>query len=606
MALGNTVGFVYVQVFADTVNFGKQIDRDLDKSRGKFDRWTLRLRNSLRRMGTGGWFDTITNALAGVIRLGSGVADSFKTTFDFIGGMFEKVGGKIFNLGNQTDGVFGKIINPMLQQAGLSASRFGSSLAAFAGTPQGAVVAIALAVGAMQVVLSLAVTAVSALTAGVVALGSAIYYTLAGVLILVPALGAMGVGLAGAALGAWEAGKAIGAMYKYMNETDPKKKAEALKAYNKELAKLGPNSRAAVKAMEPLLKQFDGLKKAAGEAFFEGMADALNKSKPLIKAVEKGLVLVSGAMGDVVDRFLLLGRNEVFLRNFNKMWESSAKIIDSLGATAANLFEGFTNFFAAIAPLTEKFADNLAKATGSFADWAGSAEGQNSIAEFFQQAWDIASQMWAVLKEIGLTLHDLFTAEATVGAAEGFLGWILARIEEFHNWIITVSENGKLQEWFDSAKEIGLEFWEMLKAVGRFLKSLDSPENREWLVSLMRFIGMVVDAMNLMMRVGALVFNGLLGWVKPLISAMSTLVGWIKSAVSWFKRIVIPKLPSWLPGVSSSGGGGSWAAPSAQIIPFGAPANSSMVTNNWNITTPGMDARVVAAQVLNRSVAMAG
>jgi hypothetical protein len=603
MAVGNTVGFVYVQVFADTVNFGKQIDKDLKKNEDKWVRWSQRIRNRLRQAGTGGWFDTLTNGLSGMIGLAEGVGRSFTKIIGGIGEGFFRAGAFLQKFSDKFDGLFKMASGPLSKMGGLI-GEVGIGLASLAKDPRVAAAALVVAIGALNAVLAMAVSLVSALAAGVVALGSALYYTVAAAGILVPIVGAITVGFAGAAIGAIDATQAVGKLWKVMNETDPKKKAAALKEYNRELARLGPNAAAAVQALAPLIKEFTGLKKLAGEALFKGMADALGKAAPLIAAMKDGLVLVAGAVGNVVDKFLMLGQNEAFLRDFNKMWASSAEIIEWLGAAVVNLFAGFTSFFAAIAPLSEKFAQSLAKVSETFASWAASPEGQAAITEFFTTAYDMASAVWAIVKELGLALHDLFTADATQAAAEGFLGFILEKIQQFRQFIAEAAADGRLQAWFDQAKQVGLALWDVLKAIGGFLKGLNTPENTAWLVALLKGIAAIVTMIGIAMGVASFFFNAFFGWVRNAITLVSGLVGWIKKAADAIGRL---RLPSWLPGDwGQNTRSTSRTLTTTQLAPLGAPVGGSMVTNYWNITTPSADSRVVASQVLNRSMAMAG
>ncbi len=555
-----------------------------------------RVQARLRRTGTGGWYDTLTNILAGMLGTAFKVGSVIPKLMAKVGDSFTDLGVKMMSAGGQ------------IGQFGTAFAAVGKVLTKFGSGGPAAIAAIAAALAILQGLLSSISILVSTLTAGVVALGSALFYALSNVVLLVPILGALGVGFVGAAIGAIDATKAIGKLWTAVNETDPKKRAEAWAAYNEELAKLGPNARSAVAAMKPLVEQFKNLKKLAGEALFEGMADSLGKAAPLINAVKNGLVLVAGAVGDAVDGFLALGENTKFIASFNKMWELSATIIRDVGSIATNLFAGFTNFFAAISPLVERFTGGLATVAENFRKWTETESGRQAIVDFFTDAYNIGKQVWDVIKELGLALFDLFTADATKGAAEDLFGFLLDEIGKFRDWINEVSENGKLEQWFNDAKVVAKALWQVIKDVSNLFASLNNDTNRGFFLFLLDVIRAIIATFKVMFTIGRWALAGISAALTPVkigFNALKTSIGFVieqvKRLIEWIKRIpVIGRIAGG--SAPGGGGGGSWGrSMDAQVGPTG-----SMVVNNWNITTPGMDSRVVASQVMNRMAAMAG
>lgn len=580
------------------------LSKENDKFQRDYDRsWRGSLRNidllggrvgalqgRLRRAGTGGWFDSLTNALSGILGLAFKVGKVVPATFARIGGSVAKLGTRFAGAG----GPLGQFGNVLVQMGG-TLGKLGK------GGPA-ALAAIAVAAGIVQAALGSIVVLVNTLAAGVVALSSALFYAVSNAALLVPIMGALGVGFAGAAIGAIDATQAIGKLWVAVNETDPKAKAKAWDAYNRELAKLGPNARSAVSAMKPLVEQFSELKKQAGEALFEGMADSLKKASPLVESVKKGLIGVAGAVGDVVDGFLALAQNTTFMASFNKMWELSAKIIRDVGSIATNVFAGFTNFFAAISPVVEQFTGKLALVAENFRKWTETKEGQASILQFFRDAYEIGSQVWEVIKNLGLALFDLFTAEATKGAAKDLLGFMNSEIKKFRDWINEVSENGKLQEWFDDAKEIGKQLWQVVKDIGKALAGLNTEENKEIFKDLMFLLRVLIGSFRVMSVTGSAALRALLAPIRLVRLGVEGISTAIQKVIDWWRRLRGQKI--------EGGGGGSWGAPPARsalsAMETRVGPTASIVTNNWNIVTPGMDSRVVASQVMNRMAVMAG
>jgi hypothetical protein len=289
------------------------------------------------------------------------------------------------------------------------------------------------------------------------------------------------------------------------------------------------------------------------------------------------------------------------MASFNTMWKLSASIIRDVGSIATNLFAGFTNFFAAISPLVQKFSGGLATVAENFRKWTETKAGQDSILKFFTDAYNIGSQVWAVIKELGLALFDLFTADATKGAASDLFGFILGEAQKFRAWIDEISKNGKLQEWFDDAKEVGKLLWQTIKDVGKALAGLNTDQNKEIFKDLLFLIRAVALAFRAMSFVGSAALYGLLAPIRIVRLAIEGVTKAIQKLIDWWRRLRGQQAPASAPG---GGGGGSWRALSAVSAQVGP--TTSVVTNNWNITTPGMDSRVVASQVMNRMAAMAG
>jgi hypothetical protein len=569
----------------------RRILTNIDLFGGKVKKVTL----ALRRTGTGGAYDTLTNVLAGMLGTAFKVGSVVPKILTKVGGAFTDLGVKMMSTGGQV-GQLGTVfasLGKVLGKAG----------------PYGAVIALVAALGLLQSMLGSLSVLVSTFAAGIVALGSALFYAVSNAALLVPVLGAIGVGFAGAAIGAIDATQAIGKLWKAVNETDPKAKAEAWKDYNRELKKLGPNARAAVSAMKPLVEEFSGLKRTAGEALFDGMADALKKATPLIDALKTGLTNVAGAVGDVVEGFLALAQNQTFMASFTKMWELSATIIRDLGSVASNLFAGFTNFFSAISPLVEKFTGGLATAAENFRKWTETEGGRQAILQFFTDAYDIGSQVWAVVKELALALFDLFTADATKGAAKDLFGFLLEEVQKFRDWINEVSENGKLQKWFDDAKVVGKALWAVVKDLAALFGSLNNDTNRGFFLFLLDVVRVIIATFRVLFTVGRWALAGISAALTPVkigFNALKTAIGYVidkvRDLIAWIKRI--PVVGRIFGGGERVSGGGSFRAMSAMDTQVGP--TGSLVVNNWNITTPGMDSRVVASQVMNRMAAMAG
>jgi BMFP domain-containing protein YqiC len=358
----------------------------------RFDRGMIRIRNSLRRAGTGGWFDNLTNSLSGMLGLAYNFARVFTIGLTKVG----EFGGKVFtSLGDKMTALAAKggRLAGVLGKAGGALSKIGGVLAK-AGGPWGMAIAAAVGLTGGIVLLTRIMGSLVTLVvdlAGVVAmLATGFVAAAAASAVLVPIMVSLGAGMAALVLGSLESVKALGLWGKAMNETDPKKRADLLKQYNEQMKKLGPNAKAAVEAMKPLVKQFAGLKKDTGEALFKGMVPALKAAEPLIAGLRTGLEGAAGAIGNVIDKFLRLGSNKQFMEDFNALWTFAAVAIEDVGSAIVDVFAGLTSFFAAIIPQATEFTGWIRDIAADFRKWAESEDGRERIKTWFTDAWEVA------------------------------------------------------------------------------------------------------------------------------------------------------------------------------------------------------------------------
>jgi hypothetical protein len=412
-----------------------------------------------------------------------------------------------------SNGRFGAIFKPIfdgLSKAGSGIAAFAKSVAKSPWTAAaGAVIALTAGLKVLNVVLGMMVALVNSAAGVLTMLASAAYAAAANIVLLVPMIGALGVGFAGLAVGGMDAFKSIGLLAKAMNEADPKKRAEAFKEYEKSLKNLGKNARAFVAATKPLIKQFGELKKVAGEALFKGMADSLKAAQPMIDALKDGLEVAAGAVGNVIDKFLRLGKDTQFVKDLGVMFKGVGVIIEDLGGATVDLFAGLNSFFAAIQPIVEKFTGAIAKAAEGFREWAQSEEGRAKIKAWFEKAYEIGGKVWAIIKEIALAFHDLFTAGMNSETTSGFLDSILGKVEQFREFINAAAEDGRLEEWFKQAKDTAKALWDAIVLVGGALQSLNTEENRKWLISLISGIGSFINFLIDASKIASIAFKPL-------------------------------------------------------------------------------------------------
>jgi hypothetical protein len=499
------------------VNRTQKIKVDVDASSmvrfmATIKKWDMSLRNFGRRGGIGmsALVTPIRAVTVALANMGSFIKAPLKL-LEGLGTMAQSVGKKmVLNLGGgKLSGIF-QALGGSLFKAGGGMAKFAQSMAKNPyALAAGAVLALTAGLKVLNVVLGAMVALVNAAAGVLTMLASAAYAAAANIVLLVPMVGALGVGFAGLAVGGMDAFKSVSLLAKAMNETDPKKRAKYMEQYNREIKKLGPNAREAMKVLAGLTKGFTGLKKEAGEALFDGMASSLKAAKPLLDKLTAGLVIAAGAVGDVIDKFLRLGQDTQFVKDLGVMFKGVGVIIRDLGGAMVDVFAGLNSFFAAIQPIVEKFTGAIAKAAEGFREWAQSEKGREKIKAWFEKAYEIGGKVWAIIKEVALAFHDLFTAGMNSETTSGFLDSILGKVEQFREFINAAAEDGRLEEWFRQAKDTAKALWDAIVLVGGALQSLNTEENRKWLISLISGIGSFINFLIDASKIASIAFKPL-------------------------------------------------------------------------------------------------
>lgn len=165
-------------------------------------------------------------------------------------------------------------------------------------------------------------------------------------------------------------------------------------------------------------------------------------------------------------------------------------IFEELGKAIGSFGAGLTAFFTPILPYAEALAMHIRGAADSFSEWAQSAAGQNAIADWMSEAWEISKDLWSGLKDIGGAILDIMG----IGVDESggsFAQWVRDIGEDFKKW--TESKQGRedIRQWFEDAEELARDVRDIIVLIGDAFDTLDSPAGRGMLDAFMEFVKFV-------------------------------------------------------------------------------------------------------------------
>lgn len=91
-------------------------------------------------------------------------------------------------------------------------------------------------------------------------------------------------------------------------------------------------------------------------------------------------------------------------------------IAGNLTTAFGKALEGALAFFAPVLPLAVQLSESIEKVATQFTNWATSAAGQNAIKDFFTQAWREAETLFNIVVNLGSALQTVFNAGNQVGS----------------------------------------------------------------------------------------------------------------------------------------------------------------------------------------------
>lgn len=177
-------------------------------------------------------------------------------------------------------------------------------------------------------------------------------------------------------------------------------------------------------AFKPLTDAVKGFKDAMEPIAVE-LGNTLSRFAPII---ENELIPLFARLSEIGNRDFF-GRlidtlTSPEFADIGEQWGTSLeKMAGSMSRAIADMIAGLIAFFTPILPYAERLLENFEDVQQRFLDWATSAEGQNSIADFMDTAWDAATKFWNALTDIGDALGSIFFS-ATENSGGDFLTWL--------------------------------------------------------------------------------------------------------------------------------------------------------------------------------------
>lgn len=248
-----------------------------------------------------------------------------------------------------------------------------------------------------------------ALTPAIVPIGAAAVPAVAG---LVTQLG-FAVGAAGTAVLAFQG---VGDSLKALNEFQIAPTTENFAKLEEKLSTMSDAGKEFVFFLDDMRPKIQQLQNVAQEGLFPGLQEGIDE---LFELQPQFRAMISEFADTTGDLFAEAGENlnDTRWREFFDYVETNARpILEDMGRTFGNFFEGFAEMMMAFDPLTQDFSDGLLRMSRSFADWSAGLSGSAGFVEFVDYIRDTGPQVRETLGAFADAIVSLLKAAAPVGS----------------------------------------------------------------------------------------------------------------------------------------------------------------------------------------------
>lgn len=204
-----------------------------------------------------------------------------------------------------------------------------------------------------------------------------------------------------------------------------------------------------VQFLASLKPQFDALKASLSAALLPPLQEAITTLMTgAFPVVQQGLTLIAGATGQAAKSFANAVVEATNLKNLGTLFESSARIIESLGRSAGSVWGILMSVLSAVAPMAERFVGFVETALGKFDAYLKSNEGKTAMLDFFARVEENAKLVGEILGNVFGGLGAIIQANTGPGTG-GYmlLEWLRDATQGFSE--MGKGANGeKLKEFF--------------------------------------------------------------------------------------------------------------------------------------------------------------
>lgn len=293
---------------------------------------------------------------------------------------------------------------------------------------------------AMIVGARVAAGAVSALSAGVVGLTSALT-PLAGLLATYPALLAAGAqGLGVFKLATYGIDDALQNVFGTAEE------------FQESIKGLPPAAQEFARTVRTFEPMFERLRTIAAAGIFPSATELLKGLRPLEGLIARFVRRTSGVLGGLINRVGGITSSAGFATDLRAVMGSNVRILDNLGNAGINLAQAFRDVLVEVQPLTRWLTRLGVTGSEAFKSFIQGQRQSGGLRGFFHETREVTSQILSIAGNLGQVLANVLGAG--YGLGRNLLGVLDRLTAQWAEWAGSVGGQNALKQWFDDARPV--------------------------------------------------------------------------------------------------------------------------------------------------------
>ena len=299
---------------------------------------------------------------------------------------------------------------------------------------------------------------------------------------------------------------------------------EAMKA-------LSPAAQAAAKAVRGLKDEWKAVTATIQNKVFAGLGDDISRiGDTLLPLLQKQL----GGTGDVLNRIIkdviAFGTSRSFVERFGKALQNNNGILENLGKAVVPALDGVLNIFLALQPAARRLSEIIVKVVRNFSEMAGKASTADRINDFLTRAFDSASKLWKILKNLGEAIINIFSA--ATGPGNKLLGTLGKLAKQFNDWTNLASTRSSIAEWARQGIDTTGKLFGIIGRLWKIVQPLFNPQ----------FAGTVFSVFETALPAIVSVGTAIKEAVMPVLQSLINAWGNLGPAVGDFVSAIAPLL----------------------------------------------------------------
>ncbi|NMO00834.1 hypothetical protein HH308_06355 [Gordonia sp. TBRC 11910] len=218
------------------------------------------------------------------------------------------------------------------------------------------------------------------------------------------------------------------------------------------LAKLSPNARAFIQAVQGIKPAWDQVKNAVQDSLFDGLAGRVSSlATQYLPTLKTAMVDVAGALNSGATEMADFMQSAQGSSIMTQWLQSSSTLAADLGHSFMDLLPGFAAIGSSATSVFSKMSGGLSDLAADWSDRMVKMQQDGRMDKVIETAIDVAKQLGAVLADVGGIIKGVFNAASAAGS--GVMGTLGATLDKLNQWVNSFQGQQALTSFFQAMSQ---------------------------------------------------------------------------------------------------------------------------------------------------------